>query len=234
MPLKVLLFIVSIIVMLVYHWTALIPALTLICKSALSTTSFAGGIAGFTIQQAIRFGMLRSVMSSEAGLGTSGIFFGSSGSKKPMEDSLMGMLTTFISTTFGLLMGLVIVASGAWSSGLTSTPLTIAAFQTAFGSLAIWVVTALASIFGIGLIVSYGFVARSLWAYLTNGKCTIVGSLLYCVSAVVGTLVKPDILWLTGDIINACLILINVSALIVLSKVIRDGIAAYAAQKAEV
>lgn len=229
-PLKVLIFVASITVMLVYHWSALIPALALIVKSAFSATAAVGGVVGFTVQHAIRFGMLRSVMSSEAGLGTSGIFFGSSGSKHPTEDSLMGMLTTFISTFFCFLMGWVIVASGAWTTGLTSTPLTIAAFETAFGALAIWVVTLLASIFGIGLIVSYGFVARSLWCYVTNGRCVLFGSLLYCMSAVVGALSKPDILWLTGDIVNAGMILINVGAIIVLSKVIKEGLSAYAAR----
>ena len=233
-PLKVILFIASISVMLVYHWAALVPALILIIKSALSGTALVGGAVGFTVQQAMRSGMLRSVMSSEAGLGTSGIFFGASGSKHPMEDSLMGMLSTFISTVFCFLMGLVIVASDAWSSGvLTNTPLTIAAFKTAFGPLAIWVVTILALTFGIGLIVSYAFVARSLWSYLTGGKFLLLGSLLYCACAVIGALIDPKIAWVVGDIVNAGMILINVSAIIVLSKIIRDGINAYAAHNAK-
>lgn len=231
-PLKVVLFLASISLMLIYHWAAIIPALTLIVKSALSGTALAGGMLGFTVQQAMRFGMLRSVMSSEAGLGTSGIFFGSSGSKNPMQDSLMGMLSTFISTCFCFLIGLVIVASGAWSSGLTSTPLTIAAFKTVFGPFAVWVVTILASTFGIGLIVSYAFVARGLWSYLTNGKYLLLGSLIYCLSTVMGALVNANVLWLLGDIINVGMIVINVGAIIVLSKIIKDGIAAYAARNA--
>lgn len=228
-PFKVVLFVVSISVMLVYHWAALIPACVLIVKSAFTGTAIAGGALGFSVQQAMRFGMLRSVMSSEAGLGTSGIFFGASGSKHPMEDSLMGMLSTFISTFFCFLMGLVIVASDTWGSGLTSTPLTIAAFKTAFGSLAIWVVTVLALTFGTGLIVSYAFVARSLWSYLTGGKFLLLGSLLYCACAVIGALIDPKIAWIVGDIVNAGMILINVTAIIVLCKIIRDGITAYAA-----
>jgi AGCS family alanine or glycine:cation symporter len=233
-PLKVILFVTSISVMLVYHWAALVPAFVSIVKSAFSGTAFFGGVAGFSVQQAMQSGMLRSVMSSEAGLGTSGIFFGASGSKHPMEDSLMGMLSTFISTFFCFLMGLVIVASDAWSSGLlTNTPLTIAAFKTAFGPLAIWVVTILALTFGIGLIVSYAFVARSLWAYLTGGKFLLLGNLLYCACAVIGALIDPKIAWVVGDIINAGMIVINVGAIIVLSKIIKDGINAYAAQNAK-
>lgn len=232
-PLKVILFLVSITVMLVYHWAALISALILIIKSAFSVTAFAGGTIGFTVQSAIRSGMLRSVMSSEAGLGTSGIFFGASGSKHPMEDSLMGMLSTFICTLFGFLMGLVIVASQSWTTGLTNTPLTIAAFKTVFGPLAVWVVTALALIFGMGLMVSYAFVTRSLWSYLTGGRYIILGNILYCVSAVIGALADPKIIWFLGDIVNAGMLLINVAAILFLSKVIRDGITAYAVRNAQ-
>ena len=145
----------------------------------------------------------------------------------------MGMLSTFISTVFCFLIGLVIVASGAWSSGLTSTPLTIAAFKTVFGPFAVWVVTVLASTFGIGLIVSYAFVARGLWSYLTNGKYALIGSLIYCLSTVAGALVNAHVLWLLGDIINAGMIVINVGAIIILSKVIKDGISAYAVRNAK-
>lgn len=232
-PLKVLLFLFSVTLMLVYHWAAIVPAIILIVKSAFSGTALAGGALGFSMQQAMRFGMLRSVMSSEAGLGTSGILFGSSGSKKPVEDSFMAMLSTFISTFFCFLLGLTIVASGAWDSGFTSTPLTIAAFKTVFGPLAIWVITILAIAFGVGLIVSYGFVARGLWSYLTNGRFIFAGSLLYCMSSVMGALVNPCVLWLLGDIINAGMILINVTAIIVLSKIIKDGLVAYAARNAK-
>lgn len=232
-PVKVLLFLLTVSVMLVYHWVSIIPAIVLMIKSAFTGYALAGGVLGYTVQQAMRFGMLRSVMSSEAGLGTSGILFGSSGSKHPTDDSLMAMLSTFISTLFCFLLGLTIIASGVWDSGLSSTPLTIASFKTVFGSLAVWIVTILSTAFGVGLIVSYGFVARGLWAYVMNGRYAMLGILLYCVSASIGALVNPHVLWLLGDIVNAGMVLINVSAIIVLSKIIKDGINAYAARNAK-
>lgn len=226
--LKVILFFISVFIVLSYHWQEIIPSLVLIFNSAFSYAAFAGGTLGFTVQQAVRFGMLRSLMSSEAGLGTSGIIFGSIDSNKPMEDSLMAMLTVFISSCICFILGLAIIACGVWQAGHTSTALVITSFNTVFGSIAGWVVVILSIAFGSGLIVSYGFVAQNVWGYLTGGRFALIGSLLYCSVSFLGALVNPHVLWLLGDIINAGMILINISALIILSNVIKSGLKAYA------
>lgn len=227
-PLKVILFFIAVFVVLGYHWANIVPALQLIFKSAFSFTAAAGGALGFTVQQAVRFGMLRSLMSSEAGLGTAGIVFGSTESKRHVEDALMGMLTTFISTMICFILGVSILVCGLWDAGQTSTALVIQSFNTVFGAVAGWVVTILAIAFGGGLLVSYGFVARNVWAYLTNGRFALIGSLLYCAFAFMGAMVNPHVLWLLGDIINAGLILLNIPAIIMLIKVIQNGLKKYA------
>lgn len=226
-PFKVILFFVSSLVVLLYHWQSLAGAVVLICKSAFTYTALAGGMVGYSVQQAMRFGIFRAVMATEAGLGTSGILFGSTESKQPMEDGLMSMLAVFVSTLVCALVGLCIVASGVWDSGLASTALTIAAFQTVFGVFGGWVVTVLSVSFGIGLLVSYAFVARTVWRYLTGNRYEWLGNGIYCLFACMGALSNAHILWYVGDIINAAMILLNVSAIMLLSKVIKDGIASY-------
>jgi AGCS family alanine or glycine:cation symporter len=145
-----------------------------------------------------------------------------------MEDSLMAMLTVFISSCICFILGLAIIACGVWQAGHTSTALVITSFNTVFGSIAGWVVVILSIAFGSGLIVSYGFVAQNVWGYLTGGRFALIGSLLYCSVSFLGALVNPHVLWLLGDIINAGMILINISALIILSNVIKSGLKAYA------
>ncbi len=226
-PLKVVLFFVSSFVVLIYHWQAIIPAIMLICRSAFSYTAVAGGVMGYSIQHAMRFGIFRAVMATEAGLGTSGILFGSTESKRPMEDGLVSMFAVLISTVVCMLVGLCIVVSGVWDSGLESTALTIASFRTVFGQLGGWVVTILSMSFGVGLIVSYAFVARTVWRYLTGNRYAFVGDSIYCLVACIGALCNAHVLWFLGDIINGMMILLNVSAILLLHKVIKDGVAVY-------
>lgn len=227
-PLKVVLFFVSVAIVLVYHMGSLVDALRLIVTSALTPQAVAGGALGFSVQQAMRFGIFRSLFATEAGLGTSSILFGATKSERPVEDGFMGMLSVFMSTVVCLLVGLCIVASGVWNSGLSSTELTSVAFQTAFGSFGNWIVTALSITFGMGVLVTYAFIARQIWLFISAGKHIWLFNLIYCIVAFGGALVKPDLLFHIGGIINACMLLLNLSAVMLLLPVVRKALQEYA------
>lgn len=149
-PIKVVVFFASALAIIIYHYQSLIPAFKLIMTNAFSSHALAGGATGFAVQQAIRYGMNRSIMATESGLGTAAILFGFTGSKDSMHNGLMGMLTTFISALVCFLVALCIIVSGVWNNGLTSTELTIASFNTVFGVYGGWIVSFLAITFGIG------------------------------------------------------------------------------------
>ncbi len=226
-PFKVGLFFISSFLVLIYHWQSLFGAISLIYRSAFSSQAAFAGVIGYSVQQAIRSGILRCIMATEAGLGTSGILYGSTESKKPVADAILSMLTVFISTVVSFLVGLSIIVSGVWNCGLTSTALTIASYETVFGFWGGIVVTVLSVSFGIGLIVSYGFIARELWLYFTSGRYEVAGSLLYCIFSAIGALCNAHILWVFGDLINAGMILLNIVGILMLNRVIKDGIIAY-------
>jgi AGCS family alanine or glycine:cation symporter len=227
-PLKVVLFFISASILLLYHAGNLVQALRLIVVSACTPQAIAGGALGFSVQQAMRFGIFRSIFASEAGLGTSSILFGATKSERPVEDGFMGMLSVFMSTVVCFLVGLCIVASGTWNSGLTSTELTSVAFQTAFGTFGNWIVTALSITFGMGVLVAYAFIARQVWLFISAGKHIWLFNLIYCVVAFGGALVNPHVLFHIGGIINACMLVINLSAVVLLLPVIRKALQEYA------
>lgn len=226
-PIKVILFFVSCFIVVGYHWQSVWPALLIIYTSAFGLQAATGGVMGYLIQNAMRQGMLRILMASEAGLGTSGILFGSTSSKRIMEDSIMSMLTVFISVIVCFLIGLCIIVSGVWDCGLTSTALTIAAFQTVFGEFGGWLVTLLSMSFGLGLIVSYAFIAREMWLYLSSNRYEKFGSYLYCACSVIGTLCNVHVLWTIVDAINVCMLFLNLIGIIWLSSVVSKGIRSY-------
>lgn len=227
-PLKVILFFVSASIVLVYHMGNLMQALHLIVTSAFTPQAVAGGAIGFSVQQAMRFGIFRSIFATEAGLGTSSILFGATKSERPVEDGFMGMLSVFMSTLVCLLVGLCIVASGVWNSGLTSTELTSVAFQTTFGQFGSWIVAALSITFGMGVLVAYAFIARQIWLFISAGKYLWLFNVIYCVLAFGGALVSPHVLFHIGGIINACMLVINLSAITLLLPVIRKALREYA------
>jgi len=226
-PLKVGLFFSSTLFILIYHFKSIIPALKIIINSAFSPTAMAGGAIGFSVQQAIRFGMIRNINATESGLGTAAIFFSSTGSKKPVETGIMSMLITFISTIVCFLICLCIVASGVWDSGLTSTALTISAYQTVFGSFAGLIVSFLSITFGLGVVVAFVYVSKECWMFLTKRKFGYIFDTLFCLFTFAGALMKVDIVWSAGDIINASMLAINLFGILYLLPLIRKKVLAY-------
>lgn len=225
-PVKVGLFFVSSTIVIIYHYQSLFKALSLIVESAFTTEAMVGGAVGFTIQQAMRYGMMRSIMATESGVGTASIFFGSTGSKDPLKDSVMSMLSTFISSIVCFLVGLCIVISGVWNSGLNSTALTIAAFQTVFGAtLGGWIVNLLAISFGLGVLVVFAYLARESWFAVTGGRWGNIFNLVYCALVCFGPFAYVNMLWNAADIVMTIMLLINLFGVVYLLPTIRKGIA---------
>ncbi len=227
-PVKVGVFFLSAIIILLYHYASVIPALMLILKAGLTPGALAGGAFGYSIQQAIRFGTSRTLNATEAGLGTAAVIFGGSGSTEPAKDGIMSMLGTFISANLVCFsIALMLVASGVWNNGKTSLDLTISAYETVFGAFGGWIVTFLSVSFGLGVLVTYAYIARNCWLFLTNGRFLIVGNLLFCFLTFLGALVKVDLVWNLADIISAFLLIINIFAILCLLPTIKRGLAEY-------
>ncbi len=227
-PLKVGLFFLSALIILAYHYQMIIPALKLIVASGLSLKAFGGGVLGFSIQQAMRYGILRSINATESGLGTVAILFGSTGSKHPVRDGIMAMVTSLVSALVCFTVSLCIVASGVWSSDATSTALTIASYATVFGALGGWMVTFLSTAFGIGVMVSYAYITKAAWDAITGNRFALAFILIYCGCAFFGAWTQDvTALWGLVDIALACMLTINLIGIVCLLPVIRNGLQAY-------
>ncbi len=225
-PIKVGVFFTSALIILAYHYDSLLQALKLIMYGAFAPQALTGGVIGFSVQQAIRYGMVRSIMATESGLGTAAILFGFTRSKDPMRSGLMGMIGTFVSTIVCFLVALCIVVSGVWNNGQTSTALTISSFNTVFGAYGGWIVSFLSISFGIGVLVTYAYIVRAAWLYLTGGRFVYGFIFVYCAAAFLGALVDPTVIFEAGDIPQGILLLTNLLGLLFLLPRIRKDIAA--------
>lgn len=224
-PFKVILFFSSTLIILLYHYKTLGDAFTLIMQGAFCPQAIAGGAVGLTVQHALRYGITRSIFATESGLGTAAILYGSTGTKEVAQTSIISMLSTFISTLGCFIISLCIIASGVWDSGLTSTALTIAVFETVFGSLGGWMVTFLSVSFGIGVMVVFAYIARETWLYLTQDRWIWLFNLSYCAVAVVGIMTDVTTLWSMSDILIAFMLIINLYGVIMQLPTIQKGLA---------
>ncbi len=224
-PIKVIVFFISTTIILAYHWNNLLPALKLMSSAAFSPLALAGGIIGFSVQQAMRFGISRSILATESGLGTAAILFSATGSKTPEKDGFIAMLSTFISTLVCFILALCIVASGVWNNGLTSTALTISSFSTVFGWLGGWMVSFLSITFGIGVLVSYAYITKEAWISISRGKFTREFTIVYCLCVFAGALLNVELVFALADYTNAGMLAINLFGILYLLPKIMHGLA---------
>lgn len=213
-PVKVGLFFGSAFIILAYYITAIPSAVYLMVLSAIDPASANAALMGITLQQAIQYGLMRSVFASESGLGTAAILFGSTGTVRPAESALMGMMSTFVSAIVCFILALCITVTGMWSSGLTSTSLTVATFNTTFGSLGGIIVSTLSIIFGLGVTVAYAYIVRACWLVIFSPKYEYGNVLLYALVSAFGAIGQVAVVWQLADIVQALMLFVNLAALL--------------------
>ena len=230
-PVKVIVFFVASVIILTYHWSGILPAIKLIISQAFTPNAIAGGGMVVSMQLAIRTGLSRSMGAAEAGLGTAALFFGATGEKEPSKNGIMSMLGAFVSIQLVcIVVALCIIASGVWNSGLTSIDLTIAAYETVFGSFGPWLVTFLSITFGMGVLIGIAFVSRMCWMFLTGGRCVWGFNLLYCTAAFFGAISSVSFIWYLGDLFCGGMLAINVFGILILLPTIVKGLKKFEAK----
>ena len=216
-PLKVVLFCVTTLAVLGFFYSEIFSALGLIIEAAFSREAFVGGLAGHTMSNAIRFGVVQTLSATEAGLGNAGILFGAAGKVNPTRNGIMSMASTFIATqVVCFLMMLAFVVSGTWNSGADGMELVIMTYSSVFGMLGGWVATLLSVMFGMGVLVAYAFLGRECWLFLTHGRGSWLYYLLYCSMALFGSLVSVNVVICLIQFIVIGLILTNLYGLLFL------------------
>ncbi len=210
-------------------------AFGLIFSDAFTGTAATGGFAGAAVAQAIRFGVARGVFSNEAGLGSAPIAHGAAQTKEPVREGLVAMLGPFIDTIMICTMtALVIVLTGAFSSGETGADLTAKAFNTGLPVIGGYIVAIGIIFFAFSTAVSWSYYGDRCIDYLFGEKMVTPYRVLYCILLPVGASVKLSTVWTISDIFNALMAWPNLVGLVCLSPVVIKLTKAYFADESKV
>lgn len=143
---------------------ARLPAVLLqILKGGLSLRAAGGGIGGFLLIRAIRFGTARGIFSNEAGSGTSPTAHAEADAKSPHAQGCFGIFEVFADTIFiCTLTALVILLSDGCAKGYDGIALTVYAFSSQLGPISGLLVGACVILFAYATVICqarYGTVA---------------------------------------------------------------------------
>jgi len=208
-------------IILITHAAEIPAAIVLIVTDAFTPTAATGGFAGASVMLAIQMGVARGIFSNEAGLGSAPIAHAAAATDSPVRQGTVAMLGTFIDTiVICSVTGLVIVISGAWTSGETGAALSSAAFEQALPGFGGYVVTLGLSIFAFTTLLGWSFYGEKCVEYLFGIRSIIPFRLLWIIAIPIGATAKLSFIWLVADTLNGLMALPNLLALLLLSPVV--------------
>jgi len=219
-PAMVLFYLVMSAVVLILTFDQLPSVLALIVEDAFRPASPTGGFAGAGVLVAMRYGVARGFYSNEAGTGSAPIMYSTARADEPGKLALIGMFGVVIDTAVGTLTALVILSTGIWLSGATSTALTSAAFESHFGSAGAILVFVCSLLFGYSTLVAWCFYGEQCFAYIWGSGVRKIYRWMFSAAVLFGFF-EPELLWSWGDLLNAGTVLVNVTAVILLARFLR-------------
>ena len=213
-PIMAAFYIVGCIVILIINAKALPASLAQVFVLAFQPQAMAGGIAGVTVQQAMRFGVARGLFSNEAGLGSTPHAHALAKVKRPQDQGAVAILGVFIDTF------VVLTLTGLVPQGLTGTALTQAAFSQAFGAFGPVFIAVCMFFFAFSTIIGWYFFGQTNFKSLFGEKALPVYSVIVVAFILVGSTLKVDLVWALADLFNGLMAIPNLLALLALSGVV--------------
>ena len=220
-PIMALFYILGCIVILCINHAALIDSIKSIFIGAFQPQALAGGIAGVTVKEAMRYGVARGLFSNEAGMGSTPQAHALAKVKKPQDQGVIAMVGVFIDTFIILtLTALVILTSGALSTGATGSVLAQTAFNQAFGQFGSVFIAICMLFFAFSTIIGWYFFGEVNVKALFGKKAVKIYAALVVVCVILGSSLKVDLVWNLSDLFNGLMVFPNLIALIALSGVV--------------
>ena len=210
----------------------------LIFKYAFNPTAIIGGSIGYALKTAISQGVKRGLFSNEAGMGSTPHAHALANVKDPHEQGVVAMAGVFVDTFVVLTMTALVVISTLFTEGgpLYNTVLTAESLAAAGVSKTNAAQLAFGSVFGSGLgnafvavcllffafstILGWNLFGRINVHYLFGKKSDLIYSLLAIVFIFLGSVLSNDLVWEMTDMFNNLMVIPNVLALVVLSKLV--------------
>lgn len=202
-----------------------IPAiLSLIIKNAFGFGAAASGGVGYMVSQAMLQGIKRGLFSNEAGMGSAPNAAATTHSNHPANQAMMGMLGVFIDTVVVCTStAVIILMSGVLEpgNGITGVELTQLALSHEIGSWAQNIVALAILLFAFTSIIANCYYGESNIRFICqNEKLIVVYRALILLMIMWGAMSNLPTVWAFADITMGSMALINLVAILSLSKIV--------------
>lgn len=216
------LYILGCLVILVMNSEYVVPAISMIVKSAFDPQAAAGGFVGGSVLLACRYGVARGLFSNESGLGSAPIVAAAAKTRNSVRQAMVASTANFWDTVvICALTGIVLVSSilaghASYDDGAT---LTKAAFSI-IPVVGTPILTIGIATFAFTTILGWTYCAERSLEYLAGYKLIKPFRVIWCICIFVGAIVNLSLVWSLADSMNALMAVPNLVSLLLLSSVI--------------
>lgn len=199
------------------HVTYLPEILAEIVSCAFSTKAVVGGTVGWTIREAVRFGITRGIFSNEAGCGTSPTSHAAADTKSPHHQGMYGIFEVFCDTIVLCTMTALVLLIAEREYGILSwggDNMTLLAFGLYGGKFLYGVLALSVVLFAYATILAqlyYGDTAIRYFGEHKWARRSFVAGML-CVT-MVGAVADASVLWRIADVLVCVMTTVNTAFL---------------------
>lgn len=229
-PFMCILYILAAITIILIRYDRIPYVFASVVGYAFSSTAFVGGVAGFAVSKAVRFGIARGIFSNEAGLGSAPIAHSAAKTPHPVRQGTLAIVEVFIDTIIICSMtGFVILESNLdiWSGDLTSSALTSAAFTQTLGMIGTVVIVLCTALFGYSTILGWSYYGEKCFEYLFGIKNKFLYKVVFLFTVFFGSVTYVDIVWNISDMFNGLMAIPNLIALVALGGIVVEEVKKY-------
>ena len=189
--------------------------------SDIFTEAFASPVAGVAgtsvgLLTSMRVGIARGIFTHEAGLGSASIAHACSGATSPVEQGFWGILEVFCDTILVCTVtALAILASGVVPCGAAAQQ----AFVLVMGDTGGKMLSIAIALFAFASVISFCLYGQRCIEFLfsNSSKALFLYRLLFLAGCAAGCFLRLPLVFSLADVLNACLLIPNLAAMVLLS-----------------
>lgn len=216
-PLMAIVYIIGGLVVLLSNFTEIPAAISMIFSGAFKPLSVGGGVAGYGVMLATRYGFSRGFFSSGAGQAVFTVSHSPAIVENPVQQAIWGIMEVFIDTIVLCTMtALVILTSGILTPASNPALLTAMAFGETFGIMKNLVNFSII-LFAYTSVIGIGYVGESQLSCIMSSSSARIFRYIYLVFTFIGAIGGLQIIWNLTDFFLGIVMAINLTVLVVMS-----------------
>ncbi len=225
-PLMFVLYIGASLCVIALNWHMLPSIFTRIIHSCFAPEAFGNGVLVGGIVSAFRWGVLKGLQGTEAGVGTQAIPHSSATVTSPTDQGVLAMASIYSAGFVILISSLTALISATWMDPHLNLgiDMVVATFQQTFSVYGGVLIAVSAFLFGFGTILGNGYNGLECYSFLTKGKKQILYYGLTGLTVFLGSIGEVQTVWSYVDLVLIAVMVPHALALLQMVRTEKEGL----------